>query len=240
MPREARCRTVNWDWDEFLEDTRVSAMTNEELGAWVRVLGAMARAEVPGVMRTAAVTRIGGGEYRAVMECLEEVEPGLLTHRRTVRDHAEQTARVQATREAKSAAGKASAAQRLLNTTSTAVQPPSFLPSVHPDSREAKPNQNRVSPKKARPVVEVLSTPNQPAPPGVLPETWAAWFLHRKAIRKPLNELSAKACAKQLADFYESGHDPDQIISNAIASGWQGLFVPPEERNGNAPKNGRR
>lgn len=39
-------------------------------------------------------------------------------------------------------------------------------------------------------------------------------------------------CVKKLAEFYDAGHDPDQIITNSIANGWQGLFVPAEERNG--------
>ena len=88
-------------------------------------------------------------------------------------------------------------------------------------------------PLRARRVpVVTLSEPNQPPPPGVETETWRSWFVHRIAIRKPLNELSAKMCHKELTRFYEEGHDPDQIIQTAIASGWRGLFVPNHELNG--------
>jgi hypothetical protein len=84
-----------------------------------------------------------------------------------------------------------------------------------------------------------LKDPDRPAPPGVEPDTWAAWFSHRVSIKKPLNELSSRMCFNELSRFYEDGHDPDQIIQTAIASGWRGLFVPREElngRNGNGSK----
>lgn len=87
-----------------------------------------------------------------------------------------------------------------------------------------------------REVCHFLREPNQPPPPGVEPDTWSAWFQFRGEIKKPLTELSARMCARELTDFYEQGHDPDQIIRKSIANRWQGLFIPKEELNGHGPK----
>lgn len=99
-------------------------------------------------------------------------------------------------------------------------------------AEKSKPNQHPVSPKARRDGVVHLTEPNQPPPNGVEPDTWSAWFQFRGEIKKPLTELSARMCAKELEDFYERGHDPDQIIRKSIANRWQGLFIPKEELNG--------
>jgi len=95
------------------------------------------------------------------------------------------------------------------------------------------------STSRSRLVREVLLVPNLPPPTGVEPETWREWFTFRASIKKPLNAISERMCAKKLTKFYEDGFDPDQIIETSIANGWQGLFLPSEElkaRNGHVPQ----
>lgn len=94
------------------------------------------------------------------------------------------------------------------------------------EKKEPKPKVSRSARR------EVLLVPDQPPPPGVEPETWGAWFTYRAETKHPLTPLSARMCAKQCREFYDQGHDPDQIISASIANGWRGLVIPSNERNG--------
>lgn len=104
MPRQARCRTVDWSWEEFLNDGHVQGMGAEALGLWVRVLGALASSETPGRIRgdEGAIRRASGADAGEWERCRGYILAplirldGVWVHKRTERGHEEQTSRVAA------------------------------------------------------------------------------------------------------------------------------------------------
>jgi uncharacterized protein YdaU (DUF1376 family) len=165
MGRAPRARTVNWDWAAFLNDDRVLAMSAEELGLWIRALGALAQAERPGHLPaglntlrrvTSASSREWNRSGSAIIKALETDENGEWVHRRTERDHLEQTVRME---EAKShGAGAAKArwdrARAMLEHDTRAI-PPSPSPSPTPENLEARSKAGADAP----PVI-LTSSPN--------------------------------------------------------------------------------
>ncbi|WP_039052173.1 YdaU family protein [Bordetella avium] len=149
-----------------------------------------------------------------------------------------------AQREAKSAAGKASAAkraqktQRPINTSSTAVQQP---------YNDCATNQNQNQNQNQKPIKETPPNPRKRGqsfdaaaidlPDWLDRETWAAWVADRKARKKPITEKAAELQIKQLADLMRQGHAPAAVIAHSIASGYQGLFAP--SASNRAPPTGK-
>ena len=52
-------------------------------------------------------------------------------------------------------------------------------------------------------------------------EAWERWVAYRKAIRKPLKEVSFHAAALKLA---KHGADQSEVVNQSISNQWQGLF----------------
>lgn len=79
----------------------------------------------------------------------------------------------------------------------------------------------------------------QPQPPAAaLPElpawldkdAFTAWMQGRPAkTRKPAAQAAAIA---KLDKFRQQGHDPNAIVRDSLANGWQGIFVPDAKRGG--------
>jgi hypothetical protein len=103
MPRSSRCRTVDWDWESFLYDRFVMSLDAQQLGVWVRLLGAFALAEVPGELpgdeRT--LQRASGATddewapaCQGILLALQH-RNGVWVHARTFRDHEDQTRRLE-------------------------------------------------------------------------------------------------------------------------------------------------
>lgn len=67
------------------------------------------------------------------------------------------------------------------------------------------------------------------APPGVSPDNWSAWRKHRG---KKFTAEAERLQRKHLAQWRTEGHDPNRIVENALAGGWQGLH-PPDQPKGN-------
>ncbi len=66
-------------------------------------------------------------------------------------------------------------------------------------------------------------------PENVSEPVWQDWVKFRKEIKKPLTETSCRQIGKKLA-----GHpDPDSVLCDSIANGWQGIF--PERTAGRKP-----
>lgn len=61
----------------------------------------------------------------------------------------------------------------------------------------------------------------------VSPDVAASFVQHRKDLRKPMTENMADAIVKKL----EGHHDPDAVLTDSIANGWQGIF-PEKIKNG--------
>lgn len=52
-------------------------------------------------------------------------------------------------------------------------------------------------------------------------EAWERWVAYRKAIRKPLKEVSLHAAALKLSKY---GADQAEVVNQSISNQWQGLF----------------
>lgn len=57
-------------------------------------------------------------------------------------------------------------------------------------------------------------------------EAWQRWVRDRKARGKSITEDAARLQVKSLDSFRANGFTPAEVIDNAIANGWQGLYQP--------------
>ncbi len=57
-------------------------------------------------------------------------------------------------------------------------------------------------------------------------DDWLRWVQHRREIRKPITETTARAQLRSLDDMRQRGHRPSAVIEHCIAGGYQGLFPP--------------
>jgi len=61
-------------------------------------------------------------------------------------------------------------------------------------------------------------------------QAWSDWLTHRTQKKKPLTELQAK---KKLAELAEMGSErATAAINHSIGQGWQGIFEPKANQNG--------
>lgn len=73
-------------------------------------------------------------------------------------------------------------------------------------------------------------------PSGTLPfvspefaETWNMWLLHRKEMKKPVTQQSAKLSLNKLAKMTEQ--EAIDAITHSIRQGWQGIYPPTNGHN---------
>ncbi len=136
-----------------------------------------------------------------------------------------------AQREAKSAAGKASAAkraqkaQRPLNSRSTPVEQPNHDCATNQNQNHNH-NQIKETPPNPRKRGNGFDASTIDLPDWLDREDWQSWVADRKARKKPVTEEGAKRQLQQLADYRVEGHLPRAVIANSIAGGYQGLFPP--------------
>lgn len=76
------------------------------------------------------------------------------------------------------------------------------------------------------PKTRVRAVEEEPSLPEWLPpEAWAEWCAYRTAkCRKSWTQLAAKKSLQTLSKLRDGGNDPVEVIDQAIASGWTGLF----------------
>lgn len=97
--------------------------------------------------------------------------------------------------------------------------------SKHDPSVNSKEDPKPATQKKSTVKFDPLSV----RPENVSEPVWQDWVKFRKEIKKPLTETSCRQIAKKLA-----GHpDPDAVLCDSIANGWQGIF--PERTTGRKP-----
>lgn len=97
--------------------------------------------------------------------------------------------------------------------------------SKHDPSVNSKEDPKPATQKKST----VKFAPLSVCPENVSEPVWQDWVKFRKEIKKPLTETSCRQIAKKLA-----GHpDPDAVLCDSIANGWQGIF--PERTIGRKP-----
>jgi len=134
-----------------------------------------------------------------------------------------------AQREAKSAAGKASAAKRAqksrrpMNTCSTAGEQPNHDCATNQNQNH---NQIKETPPNPRKRGNGFDASAIELPDWLDREDWQSWVADRKARKKPVTEEGAKRQLEQLAVYLAEGHQPCTVIAHSIAGGYQGLFPP--------------
>jgi len=69
-------------------------------------------------------------------------------------------------------------------------------------------------------------------PSQVSPELWKSFKEHRVTLKKKMTPYAEYLMALKLQRFADEGHDPEQLINNAILKGWQDVY-PGGNHNGN-------
>lgn len=144
--------------------------------------------------------------------------------------------------EAKSAAGKASAAKRAQkhklpsNSSSTGVQQPYNDCATKQETRNKKQETIKEIPPTPRKRGNGFDAAMVELPHWLDTEDWQSWVADRKARRKPITEEAARRQIMKLDEYRSQGHRPADVISNSIAGGYQGLF-PPKVQNRPAQKS---
>lgn len=59
-------------------------------------------------------------------------------------------------------------------------------------------------------------------------QTWQDFKAHRQKLRKPMTHRAEELIISKLINFNSRGFDPNNILENSIANGWQGVFEPNE------------
>lgn len=99
---------------------------------------------------------------------------------------------------------------------SRCVTPPQQVP-----SNRKEPSKNR----KSNPKTEIDLPDWLPA------DVWADWVDHRQEIKKPMTARGAELTLAKLTKLRLKGHDPTELIENAIESRWQGIYAPRTEKS---------
>lgn len=89
---------------------------------------------------------------------------------------------------------------------------------MHPNRKE--PSRNRKSNRH--------SARDAALPDWLHADAWADWVEYRKAGKNPMTAKAVELSIADLKELREKGHDPVQVIHNAIKRGWRGLFAPPQ------------
>lgn len=157
-------------------------------------------------------------------------------------------------KEAKSAAGKASAAKRTAKSPSKPII--SSTPDEQPNNEcstgvqhllnRCATNQNQEPEPITKSQIKEPSSPRKRGSgfdaaaidlPDWLPEAaWQQWVQDRKDRKKPITQLAAKNQIDQLDEYRKAGHTPESVLKHCIAGGYAGLF-PPNHRIGQVAGN---
>jgi hypothetical protein len=96
------------------------------------------------------------------------------------------------------------------------------------ESKSKKENNNPPNPPdggnqvRSKPEPEKLGAPLFGGP--ALQAAWLDFVEHRKQMKKPLTNLSAKKIAEVLYRSYNEGYCPVAMLNKSVANGWQGVF----------------
>lgn len=63
-------------------------------------------------------------------------------------------------------------------------------------------------------------------PDCLLPDQWRRWVEYRRSIKKPLSLPTTEAQLRQLVEWHQAGHDPNEILAASVRNSWQGIFKP--------------
>lgn len=194
--------------------------------------------------RLAKIARMSNERWNSVEESLKEffIDNGTEWMHQRIEEDLES---VYSSLEQKSAAGKASAAKRKarkeqekerdLNGNSTTVE----------DSLEREGNGNSTNKDKDKD--KELKDPHK-SPTGnagrnkfdplnvELPDwlprgLWAEWVEYRKQLKQPIKTLQGvTGTINKISDFMKSGYSAEEIIREAMANEWRGIYEPKKSR----------
>ena len=76
------------------------------------------------------------------------------------------------------------------------------------------------------------------APPDWVPvESWADFVKVRKAMRGvPFTEAAAKGVVAELDKLRDAGHNPVDMLQNAVTNGWRTVYPPKSAQHGQLPQ----
>lgn len=57
-------------------------------------------------------------------------------------------------------------------------------------------------------------------------DVWDQFRIHRKHIKKQMSVYAEKLMLKKLGKAEQDGHDPNDLLRDAICAGWQGVVIP--------------
>lgn len=91
-------------------------------------------------------------------------------------------------------------------------------------TKDKKDNSNKTN-KTPKPVS--FDPNNSPLPEWLSASLWASWVSYRHDLKKPIKSQQTVTQSINLLDRYRNnGYQPEEIINQSIANGWQGLFEP--------------
>ncbi len=99
------------------------------------------------------------------------------------------------------------------------------------EDQEGRPKKDKARRKAAAELAEIPTGLDT----GAFRQKWGEWIKYRIAIRKTLTRQTADGQLKKLAEWGEAA--AVAAIENSITQGWQGLFLPKEDRNGRQRTN---
>ena len=67
-------------------------------------------------------------------------------------------------------------------------------------------------------------------------DVWDQFRIHRKHIKKQMSEYAEKLMLKKLGKAEQDGHDPNDLLRDAICAGWQGVVIPDKVSSKPQPK----
>ncbi|MEQ5111209.1 helix-turn-helix domain-containing protein [Providencia vermicola] len=106
--------------------------------------------------------------------------------------------------------------------------------SAPPPSENSAPRTSHSFEPVNEPKKEGFDVKNEPIPDWLNRDTWMSWIEYRKDMKKAIKtKQTFNLQIKFLAECFEEGHSPDEVINQSIANGWQGLFKP---KNNPVPK----
>lgn len=102
-------------------------------------------------------------------------------------------------------------------------------------TKEKKDNSNKTN-KTPKPVS--FDPNNSPLPEWLSASIWASWVSYRHDLKKPIkSQQTVTQSINLLERCRNNGYQPEEIINQSIANGWQGLFEPKAGKQQQKPQS---
>ena len=99
--------------------------------------------------------------------------------------------------------------------------------SAPPPSENSAPRTSHSFEPVNEPKKGAFDAKNEPIPDWLNQTTWVSWIDYRKDSKKAIKtKQTFNLQIKFLAECFEEGYSPEEVINQSIANGWQGLFKP--------------